>query len=152
MGVPEEIKDKALNYLDSDLRAIYDEWSEFIGNEGTINKLKLLTKYIGKISEAESYGEWFIDKENDGTPDHPIQMPFVNFDDIVNLLLMIFTSSQRGIQNISLQNMVRFLKKTVLNGMMCRCEMRMSMLWMNNVYLRLLWVQSVQKDSVTEHY
>ncbi len=33
-GVPKDIKDKALNYLDSDLRAIYDEWYEFIGNEG----------------------------------------------------------------------------------------------------------------------
>lgn len=32
-GVPKEIKDKALNYLDSELRAIYDEWYEFIGNE-----------------------------------------------------------------------------------------------------------------------
>lgn len=95
-GVPEEIKDKALNYLDSDLRAIYDEWSEFIGNEGTINKLKLLTKYIGKISEAESYGEWFIDKENDGTPDHPIQMPFVNFDDIVNLFVDDFYQFSEG--------------------------------------------------------
>lgn len=82
-GVPKDIKDKALNYLDSDLRAIYDEWYEFIGNEGTANKFKLLTKYIGKILEAESYGEWFIDRENDGTPEHPIQMPFVNFGEIV---------------------------------------------------------------------
>lgn len=30
-GVPEELKDKALSYLDSELRAIFDEWYLFIG-------------------------------------------------------------------------------------------------------------------------
>jgi type I restriction enzyme M protein len=30
-GVPQDLKDKALNYLDSDLRAIYDEWYAFLG-------------------------------------------------------------------------------------------------------------------------
>lgn len=30
-GVSQALKDKALNYLDSDLRAIYDEWYEFVG-------------------------------------------------------------------------------------------------------------------------
>lgn len=29
-GVPEEIKDKALSYLDHDLRSLYEEWVEFI--------------------------------------------------------------------------------------------------------------------------
>ena len=32
-GVPEDIKEKALTYLDSDLRLIYDEWCEFMGVE-----------------------------------------------------------------------------------------------------------------------
>ncbi|NLZ38592.1 MAG: ADP-ribosylglycohydrolase [Firmicutes bacterium] len=43
-GVPKDIKEKALNYLDNYLRAIYDEWSEFIGDEGTGSKFKLLSK------------------------------------------------------------------------------------------------------------
>lgn len=29
-GIPEEIKEKALGYLDEQLRAIYDEWREFV--------------------------------------------------------------------------------------------------------------------------
>ena len=31
----------------------------------------------------DSIGEWVIDKENDGTPDHSIQMPFVGYSEIV---------------------------------------------------------------------
>ena len=29
-GIPEDIKNKALTYLDDELRANYDEWSAFI--------------------------------------------------------------------------------------------------------------------------
>jgi len=32
-GTPEDIKEKALTYLDADLRSIYDEWCEFIKNK-----------------------------------------------------------------------------------------------------------------------
>lgn len=34
--------------------------------------------------QADSFGEWVIDKENDGTPEHPIQMPFVCYSEMVN--------------------------------------------------------------------
>jgi hypothetical protein len=44
----------------------------------------VITKYIRKISEAESFGEWFIDKENDGTPKHPIQLPYVKYNELVD--------------------------------------------------------------------
>lgn len=89
-GVPEDIKDKAITYLDANLHAIYNEWSKFIGSESTFNKFKVLTKYISKISDTVSLGEWFIDRENDGTPEHPIQMPFVNFNDLVDLFVEEF--------------------------------------------------------------
>ena len=35
-GIPEGIKEKALTYLDAELRAIYDEWTVFIGSESVI--------------------------------------------------------------------------------------------------------------------
>lgn len=95
-GVPKDIKEKAFNYLDSDLRTIYDEWYEFIGKKGMGSKFKLLTKYIGKISEDKSYGQWIIDRENDGTPEHPIQIPFVNYREIVKSFVddfYLFTGS-----------------------------------------------------------
>ena len=37
-----------------------------------------LTKYLLEFPGDEK-GMWVIDKENDGTPEHPIQMPYVNY-------------------------------------------------------------------------
>jgi ADP-ribosylglycohydrolase len=80
-GVPDWIKDKALGYLDERLRAIYDEWQSASGiNQETFH---VLTKYIGKFSRAESFGEWIIDTENDGSHEHPIQFPFVGYSGLV---------------------------------------------------------------------
>ena len=41
-----------------------------------------LTALIPKLEES-SMGEWIIDKKNDGTPEHPIHMPFVHYDEVV---------------------------------------------------------------------
>ena len=41
-------------------------------------KYELLTKYI-HVFENGDFGEWFIDKENDGSMEHPIQMPYVMY-------------------------------------------------------------------------
>lgn len=43
-----------------------------------MNKFKQLIKYIPLIQD-DKFGEWIIDKENDGTPERPIHMPFVNY-------------------------------------------------------------------------
>ena len=43
----------------------------------------ILTKYI-PIIQADSIGEWTVDKENDGTLEHPIQIPFVGYSEMVN--------------------------------------------------------------------
>ena len=42
-----------------------------------MSKFEQLTKYIDVLDE-DNFGTWIIDCENDGTPEHPIQMPFVN--------------------------------------------------------------------------
>ncbi len=89
-GVSEEIKDKALNYLDTELRSVYDEWIAFIGRKRATGKFQALTKYIEKISKATSFGEWVIDRENDGTFEHPIQMPYVNFHELVSTFVSEF--------------------------------------------------------------
>lgn len=83
-GVTEEYKEKALSYLDDRLLVIYNDWCKFAKNDNATGKFKVLTKYIGKISEMESFGEWFFDQENDGTPEQPIQIPFVNLNELVN--------------------------------------------------------------------
>ena len=42
-----------------------------------------LTKYIPMIEQNE-IGHWQIDRENDGTPEYPIQFPFVIYSEMVN--------------------------------------------------------------------
>jgi len=48
-----------------------------------MSRLDVLTKYISMI-QSDSFGEWIVDKENDGTPEHPIQMPFVGYSKMVD--------------------------------------------------------------------
>lgn len=47
-----------------------------------MNQFDALTKYIPLIDNDE-IGHWQIDRENDGTPEHPIQLPFVRFSAMV---------------------------------------------------------------------
>lgn len=41
-----------------------------------------LTKYLAELARDEK-GVWIIDNENDGTPEQPIQMPYVNYSRMV---------------------------------------------------------------------
>ena len=47
-----------------------------------MSQFDALTKYIPLIDNDE-IGHWHIDRENDGTPEHPIQFPFVVFSEMV---------------------------------------------------------------------
>ncbi|WML33410.1 DUF6508 domain-containing protein [Clostridium sp. OS1-26] len=61
-----------------------------------MSKFDILTKYI-PIIQSDSVGEWVIDKENDGTPDHPIQMPFVGYSEMVlNFINDVYTFEERN--------------------------------------------------------
>lgn len=80
-GIPIDIRNKALTYLDSNLRSIFDEWESFAGKDK--EQFRFLTKYIGKLSTVRSYGEWIIDRDNDGTSEHPMQWPFVGYNDLI---------------------------------------------------------------------
>jgi hypothetical protein len=42
-----------------------------------------LTKLLPRF-DTDHFGEWIIDKENDGSPEHPIQWPYVHYDDVVH--------------------------------------------------------------------
>ena len=48
-----------------------------------MSKFDNLTKYLSQLSD-DSFGTWIIDRENDGTLEHPIQMPFVNYTELVH--------------------------------------------------------------------
>lgn len=51
-----------------------------------MSKFENLTKYLAMLDD-DHVGTWIIDKENDGSPEHPIQMPFVNYSDMVHRFL-----------------------------------------------------------------
>lgn len=42
-----------------------------------------LTKHLDEFTGAE-FGTWIIDKKNDGTPEHPLEFPFVNYSRVVD--------------------------------------------------------------------
>ena len=48
-----------------------------------MSKFTELTKYLS-LMEDDNIGSWIIDRENDGTPEYPIQMPFVNYSEMVH--------------------------------------------------------------------
>ena len=47
-----------------------------------IKKLQNILKYL-PLLETDNFGTWIIDRKNDGTPDHPVQVPFVGYSEIV---------------------------------------------------------------------
>ena len=51
-----------------------------------MGRFEKLTNYLAQL-DGDNVGTWVIDKENDGTPEHPIQMPFVNYTDMVHHFL-----------------------------------------------------------------
>lgn len=48
-----------------------------------MEQFKPVTKYISLIEEHD-IGRWKIDRENDGTLEHPIQAPFVIYSETIN--------------------------------------------------------------------
>ena len=48
-----------------------------------MKQFEKLTQYIPQIDNDE-IGRWYIDRENDGTPEHPKQFPFVIFSEMVH--------------------------------------------------------------------
>lgn len=45
-------------------------------------KYKALTNFLSRMDNDE-IGDWIVDHVNDGTPEHPMQMPFVNYSRLV---------------------------------------------------------------------
>lgn len=61
-----------------------------------MSKFDILTKYIPMI-QTDIIGDWVFDKENDGTPEHPIQMAFVNYSEMVrNFINDVYTFEENN--------------------------------------------------------
>ena len=66
-----------------------------------MSKFDVLTKYIPLI-QGDSIGEWVVDKENDGTKENPIQMPFVSYSEIVSNFVDDFYSFEESNKDMEL--------------------------------------------------
>jgi len=73
-GVPDAMREKALSYLDGDLRLICDEWLEFTGGEELGGKFRVLTKYIDGFSGGVPLGRWKLGAD---------AIPYVAYDSAV---------------------------------------------------------------------
>lgn len=48
-----------------------------------MTSFETLTKYIPELKSG-NFGDWVVDTENDGTPEHPIHFPFVGYSQLVH--------------------------------------------------------------------
>ena len=74
-----------------------------------------LTKYLLEFPGDEK-GMWVIDKENDGTPEHPIQMPHVNYSMLVRNFTDDVYSFVDKHQEMGLRSYAEILKENGIEG------------------------------------
>lgn len=80
-----------------------------------MSQFKILTNYIPML-QVDDIGEWVIDKENDGTAEHPIQMPFVNYSETVRRFIEdVYTLAEQH-QEMELTRYSEILKENGIEG------------------------------------
>jgi ADP-ribosylglycohydrolase len=60
-GVPHDLKNKALTFLDNELRQYYREWEKHIRKTFPEKKFISLTKYAGKLEDRENFNQFYIE-------------------------------------------------------------------------------------------
>lgn len=112
-GIPKQIHDKAFSYLDDELISICCEWITFSDYEKKIGKFHLLTKYIVKFEEMVSFGRWITDERE--LKDKPEQIPFVLYDDLVEMFIEEFHHFAEHHLEYKLTNYHSIIKNNGLN-------------------------------------
>lgn len=84
--------------------------------ESDCNKCKfgILTKYISTI-QVDNIGDWVIDKENSGTQKHPMQMPFVNYSEMIYNFINDFNTFNESNKDMELTRYGDILKENGLS-------------------------------------
>lgn len=67
-----------------------------------MTKFEILTNYIPKL-EGNHFGKWVVDKENDGSSEHPIHMPYVDYSAIVTDFLHDFYKFEKDNNEMKLK-------------------------------------------------
>lgn len=68
-----------------------------------------LTKHLDEFTGAE-FGTWIIDKKNDGTPEHPLQFPFVNYSCVVDQFIDDVYSLVDNHEEMGLHSYIKILE------------------------------------------
>ncbi|MFP3420484.1 MULTISPECIES: DUF6508 domain-containing protein [Bacillus] len=80
-----------------------------------MSQFEILTKYKPMLQE-DRIGEWEIDQANDGTAEHPIQMPFVNDSETVRHFIEdVYTFAEQH-QEMELTRYREILKENGIEG------------------------------------
>ncbi len=64
-----------------------------------------LTRYLQELT-SNDYGLWVVDNKNDGTPENPLQVPYVNYSSIVDRFVgdiysFVDSHKEMGLNNYS---------------------------------------------------
>lgn len=68
-----------------------------------------LTKYLDKFTGTE-FDTWIVDKKNDGTPEHPLEFPFVNYSRVVDQFIHNVYSFVDNHEEMGLHNYIKILE------------------------------------------
>lgn len=102
--------------------------------------------------KTDNFGEWIVDRENDGTPEHPIQFPFVNYGEAVQGLEKEIYAFEKQHPDFGLKRYNDILNENEIEwGLDSMKKADVSNLDGRTV-MALCWVLSEQNDSVMEHY
>ena len=83
-------------------------------NDGN-GRFSALTKYID-IFDGDNFGTWVIDHENDGTPEHPVHMPFVDYSQDVYQFIKDFGDFSEQNEKFRLTRYAHILEENGLSG------------------------------------
>ena len=78
-------------------------------NDG-FGRFSALTKYLD-IFDGDNFGTWVIDHENDGTPEHPIHMPFVDYSQDVYQFIKDFGDFNEQNEDLELNRYANILEE-----------------------------------------
>lgn len=87
-GIPEDLRNTARSYLDEYLSAIVDDWERVVPDD--TEEFRVLTKYVGKFSRSNAFGDWISDEAGTGTEADPRHMPWVDYSDLTDSFIREF--------------------------------------------------------------
>ena len=77
------------------------------------SKFECLTKYLPQLEE-DTFGAWIIDRENDGSTEHPITMPYVSYTPLVLSFLKDFYDFHKNNSNYELTHYREIIEQSGL--------------------------------------